>query len=155
FGQTYHLKIDTPAGTEGEYKLPIVKPVGVVLTSLDDASADPAPLRVRVTSAGVKRDLLVGCYARGRLLDHSRISLDANKSADIELNPEAGVGGVTRVTVFEEHANGGARRQLTLVAERLVYRRPSHTLKLAYKADKDRYVPGDRVGLRVTATNEK
>ncbi|HTK77047.1 MAG TPA: zf-HC2 domain-containing protein, partial [Gemmataceae bacterium] len=76
FGQTYELKIDTLAGTEGEHKLPAVKPEGVVLTSLDDASADPAPLRVRVTSAGIKRDLLVGCYARGRLLDHSRISLD-------------------------------------------------------------------------------
>jgi hypothetical protein len=155
FGQTYRLAIDTPAGTEGEYKLPAVKPDGVVLTALDDATADPAPMRVRVTSAGVKRDLLVGCYARGRLLDHSRVSLDANKSADVELKPEAGVGGVTRVTVFEEHANGGAHRQLTPVAERLVYRRPSQTLKLAYKTDKDRYAPGDRVGLRLTATNEK
>src|SRR5207247_2583115 len=37
----------------------------------------------------------------------------------------------------------------------LVYRRPAHTLKLAYKADKDRYVPGDRVGLRISATTEK
>ena len=101
FGQSYRLLIDRPAGVEGEYKLPAVKAEGVVLDTFDGVSGDPEPLRVRVTSPGTARTLLVGAYARGRLLDHRRVTLAANQSADVDLKPEAGVGGVTRVTVFE------------------------------------------------------
>jgi hypothetical protein len=150
-GQTYRLAIDQPVGTEGEYRLPPVRAEGVVLTSLADVSGDPDPIRVRVTSPSVGRTLLVGAYARGRLLDHRRVTIAANKSADVELRPEAGIGGVTRVTVFEELAGDGARKQLQPRAERLVYRKPAAGLTLTTTPDKKRYVPGDRVTMSIKA----
>jgi hypothetical protein len=155
FRQTYKLLIDRPAGIEGEHKLPEVKAEGVVLNTGGGVTGDPDPLRVRLYSPGVARTLLVGAYARGRLLDHRRVSLAANGSADVDLKPEAGVGGVTRVTVFEELPGPGPHPPLRPLAERLVYRRPAAALKLAAKPDKDRYVPGDKVDLKLSAVNEK
>jgi anti-sigma factor RsiW len=101
-GRSYQLKIDEPVGTEGEYKLPDAKADGVALTVLGEVTGDPDPIRVRVASMKSERSLLIGAYARGRLLDHRRVTVEAGKSADVELKPEAGIGGVTRVTVFEE-----------------------------------------------------
>ncbi|MFO0809348.1 MAG: alpha-2-macroglobulin family protein [Gemmataceae bacterium] len=154
FGQTYKLVIDAPVGTEGEYKFPIVKPEGVVLTALDPVSANPKLLRVRVHSVGAARSLFVGAYARGRMLDHRRIRVAANAAADLDLVPEDGLGGVTRVTVFEEQG-GEPKPELRPVAERLVYRQPATRLKLAIKPDKARYTPGEKVSVAVSATNEK
>ena len=109
-GQAYRLLIDQPAGTEGEYQLPAVKAEGVVLTALSGVSADPDPIRVRVTCPSVGRTLLgrgllpaAGCSTIGA--SRSR----PNESADVELKPEAGIGGVTRVTVFEELPGDGDR----------------------------------------------
>lgn len=154
FGQTYRLMIDSPAGTEGEYPLPAIKAGGVVLTALDDVTAAPAPLRVRVHSAGAMRSLLVGAYARGRMLDHRRVSVPANAQADIELKPSGDVGGVIRVTVFEELPGPAPHRELRPVAERLVYRKPSHELRLAVRPDRPQYSPGDHVKLTLSATTE-
>src|SRR5205823_4348453 len=75
-------------------------------------------------------------------------------SVDVELKPEAGVGGVTRVTVFEELDGDGSRRPLKPVAERLVYRKPAAELHLAVRPDRERYAPGEHARLKVTATNE-
>jgi hypothetical protein len=146
-GQKYRLLIDQPAGTEGEHKLPDVHSEGVVLTALNEVSGDPDPIRVRVTCPSAGRTLLVGAYARGRLLDHQRIAVPANQSADVVLKPQAGIGGVTRVTVFEELPGDGPHKQLVPRAERLVYRKPADGLKLTAEPDKARYVPGDHVSL--------
>ena len=68
--------------------------------------------------------------------------------AEAALKPPSGAGGVYRITVFEDLAPAAAaRRQLVPRAERLVYRRPAESLKLAVAADKPHYVPGDRVTL--------
>jgi hypothetical protein len=155
FGQSYKLLIDQPAGTEGEYGLPAVQPEGVVLTALNEVSGDPDPIRVRVVCPSVGRALLVGAYARGRLLDHKRLTVAANQSADVELKPDAGVGGVTRVTVFEELPGDGPHKQLRPRAERLIFRKPAAAVKLSAEPDKARYLPGDHVTLSLQAQTEK
>ncbi len=154
FGQSYRLLVDTPVGTEGEYKLPAVAAEGVVLSALDPVSAEPEALKVRVHSAGGARSLFVGAYGRGRMLDHRRVQLPANGSTDVELTPQGGLGGVTRITVFEEQG-GGPQPELRPVAERLVYRKPSAKLNLAVKPNKARYAPGEPVSLELFATNER
>jgi hypothetical protein len=154
----YRLVIDQPAGTEGEHKLPAVKANGVVLTALNEVSGDPDPIRVRVSNRGTERTFLVGAYARGRLLDHRSIIVPTNQSADVALNPHAGVGGVTRVTVFEEiraNETGGEKNQLVPRAERLIYRKPGARLDVAVDLDKRRYLPGERVNLSLHASDEK
>jgi hypothetical protein len=146
--------IENPVGIQGEFKLPLAQAEGVAMTALDDVNSEPGPLRLRVTSLGNARSLLVGAYARGRLLDHQRIALKANASADVALNPMPGFGGVTRVTVFEEIKMNGSRPTIKPVAERLVYRKPAAALNVMVQADRDRYVPGDKVRLKVTAADE-
>jgi hypothetical protein len=153
----YRLLIDQPAGTEGEHKLPVVKPHGVVLTASKEVTGDPDPIPVRVTNRGADRTLLVGAYARGRLLDHHTVTVPANQSIDVDLKPPAGVGGVTRLTVFEEvtAGEGGDKKQLVPRAERLIYRKPAADLRITVDADKGRYVPGEHVTLSLHARDEK
>jgi hypothetical protein len=155
FGQTYRFVIENPVGIQGEFRLPLIQAEGVVLTALDDTNPEPGPLRVRVASLGSPRSLLVGAYARGRLLDHQRVAVKANAWADVGLNPMPGFGGVTRVTVFEELNTNASRRTLKPVAERLVYRKPTAALNLSVQADRKQYCPGDKVHLKVTAANEE
>lgn len=154
FGQKYRLIIDSPPGIEGIFTFPEIRSEGVVLTVLADVSADPEPIRVRVTSMGAARHLLVGAYARGRLLDHRRVAVAANAAAEVALQPEVGVGGVTRITVFEESPGAASRSTLKPVAERLVFRKPSSQLTLTAKPDRASYSPGDRVRIRVAGINE-
>jgi hypothetical protein len=149
----YELKIDAPSGMHGKdgskrYVLPTAKPNGVVLKvpqGVVDASID-----VEVTSADRDRQLLVGAYCRGKLLDHVSLEAKAGKVTGATLHPSLGIGGVYRVTVFEKQAE-----QFLPLAERLVYRPASERLALSVAPDKPAYSPGDRVRLALQAANEK
>src|SRR5262249_337999 len=129
-GKPYELKIDTPAGMEGRYLLPGAKPDGVMLTVPTGVSAANEPIRVAVRSGQPSQRLLVGAYCRGRLMAHERVVAAAGQAAEVVLRPEAGAGGVYRVTVFEEQGLPGGPVQLTPRAERLIYRVPAHRLNL-------------------------
>ena len=148
-GKKYRLQVDVPAGiteivgaknTKGGGMLPAVKPDGVVLTVPSGVTSDKDPIHVQVRSAKSDRQLLVGAYCRGRLMDHQRLLAKKGQTAPIELKPEAGAGGVYRVTVFEERMNGD-HSELAPVAERLVYREPAERLNLAASTDKQRLRP--------------
>ncbi len=147
-GNHYQVKIDAPVGIEGEYRLPQVKPAGVVLTIPAGVFTDQIEAVVSSTAA---RRLLVGAYCRGRLLDHLAVEVKANQPTPVKLAPAHGASGVYRVTVFEERAG----QQLVPLAERLVYRRPVEQLRLEVQADRDSYAPGDKVTLTLRGTDEK
>jgi hypothetical protein len=153
-GQKYELKIDTPAGIEGEYRLPEVKSEGVALSIPAGVSSEKEPIEVVVHSAGRERDLLVGAYCRGRLLDHRRVHAAKDQPTAVRLQPDGGIGGVYRVTVFEEKATQTGR-ELTPRAERLIYRQSAQRLNLSIQPDKTSYTPGDPVQLTLSATDEK
>jgi hypothetical protein len=153
-GVKYQLRIDSPASIEGTIQLPAVKDDGVVLSIPKGVTTIVEPIQVEVRSAKTDRNLLVGAYCRGRLLGHKPVSVKKGETARVELKPTPNVGGVYRVTVFEERAVSAKRRDLVPVAERLVYRAPSEELLLTVKADKKVYVPGDKVQLSVSALNE-
>lgn len=152
-GRRYELKIDSPAGIEGRYLLPEVKEDGVVLSIPGGVFRADEPIRVVLHSPGRKRTLLVGSYCRGRLLDHRTVTARPDGPTEVVLKP-ASVGGVYRVTVFEERPGPGDRREFVPLAERLVYRRPPQRLELALHPDKKQYVPGDTVRLSVTGATE-
>jgi hypothetical protein len=150
-GQKYELRIDQPLGiTE---MIPLPKPLedGVVLRVEQGAVQPDEPIRVRVMSTR-PRNLLVGAYCRGRLLDSVLVPPDAN---EVVLRPMSGVGGVCRVTVFEERATDGVRRELRPLAERLLYRHPRERLDVSISADKRRYLPGQKARLALATTNER
>ncbi len=150
----FELKIDSPAGMEGVYRLPEIKEDGVVLTIPQGVTTAREPIVALVRSARADRKLLVGAYCRGRLLDHKTITARKGEEVKVELTPAVGAGGVYRVTVFEQRGDD-KQRNFVPMAERLVYRQPAEHLFLTAKPDKRVYVPGDRVKLNFSALDEQ
>ncbi|MBX3398339.1 MAG: hypothetical protein KF873_06325 [Gemmataceae bacterium] len=167
-GKRYALKLHRPVGTVEPkiaakeltslgtgYALPKAEANGVVL-SIPNGVVDANQTLKGSVAAPSKRNLIVGVYTRGLVVGHARLRVEPGKPAEFAIAPPAvAIGGVTRVTVFEEPAADAGRSDLVPLAERLVFRRPASILKLAYSADKARYAPGDRVSLTVSATDEK
>jgi hypothetical protein len=154
-GGGYELRIDSPQGIEGKYAVPEVKADGVVLNLPQGVVDDRSPIVARVASGQEDRDLFLGAYCRGKLMAHQRLHVKKGEAAEVYLRPESGIGGVYRVTVYEERPGDDNHRQLLPRAERLMYRAPAERLSLAIKPDKPKYVPGDKATLHITAANEK
>ena len=147
---SYEVKITSPIGIAGSFKLPAIKDAGTVLRVVDNIVKPSQPLKVEVNST-VKSRLMVGVYCRGRLLES--IYLDQGKtSADINLSDP--IGGVCRVTVFEERLAVPGTRTLIPVAERLFYRTPAESLRIKLIPDQGSYVPGQKVKLKIETSDE-
>ena len=157
-GTQYFLKIASPLGitepTPDGFPLPVAKPDGVALTALDAVTGRGGAIRVRLQTPQGPKTLHVGAYARGRLIVHQRIEVQANKPVEVSLTGDDAAGGVTRVTVFEE-PKGNRRTALIPRAERLVFRGSGEHLILNATPDKERYSPSDTVRLDLSAVTEK
>jgi hypothetical protein len=147
----YELQIDSPLGITERIPLPTVKEDGVLLTAPEGVIAAGQPIRMAVLSTK-PRDLLVGAYCRGRLLDSVQLK---KGETELTLRPTTGIGGVVRVTVFEELPGEANRRNLRPVAERLIYRHPVERLRLDLHTDRASYIPGQKPTLSVSAYDEK
>jgi anti-sigma factor RsiW len=153
-GNRYELKIDAPAGIEGKYELPASKDDGILLNIPGGVTTAKESIEAIVYSAQKDRQLLVGAYCRGRLMDHHTILAKNGEATKVALRPNSPAGGVYRVTVFEER-DGDANRLLVPRAERLVYHAPGRQLLLNIKPDHTQYAPGERVKLSLKTSNEK
>src|SRR5439155_14249882 len=118
-GHVYRLKVDSPAGAEVAETLEAKELGKVALSVQSPVTTAHEPIEVRVRSAGADRKLLVAAYCRGRLFAHQWVEAKAEQEETVLLNPAQGVGGVYRVTVFEEVEAGGTRAHLEPRAERL------------------------------------
>lgn len=150
----YRLKFE---GREGPgFDLPRAEADGVVMAALDPVTAPGQPIRVRLYSARKTRDLVVGAYVRGRLVDLQRTTVKPGEAPEVRLatsnDPR---GGVTRVTVFEQPT--GPNQDLAPVAERLVFRKPGEILNLTLDASSsgEPFSRGSPVDLTVAAKDEK
>ena len=137
----------------GVYPLPRALANGVGLSIPEGVTAPGQPIRARVWSND-RRDVYVGAYTRGVAVAAARATVEPGRPAEVVLAPTAEIGGVTRVTVFEEPDPARGRQDLTPVAERLVYRRPARTLDLGFTPDRPAYAPGDAVSLAISARTE-
>lgn len=147
---SYEVKITSPIGMAGSFKLPAIKDAGTVLRVVDNIVKPGQPLKFEVNST-IKSRLMVGVYCRGRLLES--IYLDQGKtSADINLSDP--IGGVCRVTVFEERLAVPGTRTLIPVAERLFFRTPAESLRIKLIPDQASYVPGQKVKLKIETADE-
>lgn len=152
-GVKYAIKVATPSGALPVGSLPEVKTSGVALSIPEGVGTAGGPIQVSLTNVGEARQLLVGAYCRGRTLDQRSIRLDADQTAAVALATQANIGGVYRITVFEEMVEAGRRRLLPL-AERLVYRASAKRLDVNLKTLREKYIPGERVGLQVETLAE-
>ncbi len=151
-GKRYSLRVDSPIGIDRPMPLPAAKNGGVTL-NIPQGVVD-SDINVMLHNVGQPRELLVGAYCRGRMLHVVKCKAEANKAVQVTLKPEAQVGGVLRITVFEKV---GAAEQPVYrpLAERLIYRKNARKVDVAIASDRPTYQPGEAVQLRLQAFNEK
>jgi hypothetical protein len=177
-GHQYHLEIDNPRGISEKPKLEVGSGHDVAMSIPQAVMMSHEPIDVHLRSRDKTRRLLVGAYCRGRLFDHARVTAPAGEDIQVTLRPALGVGGVYRVTVFEEEPTTGQRPLLTPVAERLIFRQQRERLNLdvalvknkaqdttlasSTKSDDEKQrrslaaglIPGDRARLTLRAFDE-
>jgi FHA domain-containing protein/A-macroglobulin complement component/alpha-2-macroglobulin family protein/MG2 domain-containing protein len=120
-GRAYIALVDEPAGVAEIFPLPEIKRDGFALAALDDVTGIEEPVRLRVTAAASGK-ARVTLSVREREVAAMRIDLVAGEPREIALTPPGSSDGVLRATVLD--AAGVPR------AERLVFRRPSRSLRV-------------------------
>lgn len=141
-GETYALRIDTPAGIERPFPLPQTVSDGVALRAETQSDG-----RVSVQLASPSaRDVEVVVSRIDKTLARASASVRAGAKAALTLDPKHDAGGALTVTVFG--ADG------TPVAERLVFAPPQQALKLEVVPNQKRYAPGDKVKLTLRVRDE-
>jgi hypothetical protein len=146
-GETYSLRVTEPAGIKKTFPLPAVKETGVVVSSTSDVIPRQKDVVVRVdaTTSGVYG---VALSQGGKQFSFKAIALNAKQAMDVTLPVPASLDGVIVATIYEDDLK-------TPLAERLLFRQPEHNVKVTIAPDRADYVPGDKVNLRITTTDEK
>ncbi len=154
-GETYHLKITSPAGLSDRPVLPRAASGRKVVISAGTGVFQPgAPLEfnLRATRAGLPLVAVARCrgVTVGQQMFVTTAERDRPASNSVTIPLDESIGGVIRLTVYE--CSGSPPRP---VAERLVYRRPAQRLAV-HVSDLGRpFSPGEQVSLPLSVTDEK
>jgi hypothetical protein len=146
-GEMYSLRVTEPAGIKKTFPLPAVKETGVVISSTSDVTPRQKDVVVRVnaTTSGVYG---VALSQGGKQISFKAIALNAKQATDVTLAVPSPLDGVIVATIYNDDLK-------TPLAERLLFRQPEHNVKVTIAPDRADYVPGDKVNLRITTTDEK
>jgi uncharacterized protein YfaS (alpha-2-macroglobulin family) len=144
-GETYSLRVTEPAGITKVFSLPAVKESGVVLTALSDVTAKQKDIAIRV-AATTSGTYGIALTQKGKEFSFKTVTLRANQQANVAFTVPRILDGVVVATVYND--------QKVPLAERLLFRQPERSLKVQVTADRADYVPGDKVTLRVTTTDD-
>ncbi|MCA8942352.1 MAG: hypothetical protein KDB80_07295, partial [Planctomycetes bacterium] len=140
-GERYTCELVDPR--ELSIDLPDVIADGVALRSVDQVSRAGEPLRLRV-GGRAERNLTVGVFCRGTCVASTRVT--GFGLQDVALDVPEAVFGVLRVTVFDD----GFRP----VAERLVQRAPSRTIRITLDPQRTELEPGARQHVALRTVDE-
>jgi alpha-2-macroglobulin-like protein len=140
-GKQYFAKILTPAGNEKLIRLPVAQPYGygMKLNGHNDSSVELAiesPLTGSVYLAG---------QAHGNLYYSEKINLQKGLN-NISIDTQKFPAGIGVFTLFRESGQG--------LCERLVFLNSAKKLNIHLKTEKDRYLPGEKVRLKIETTDE-
>jgi hypothetical protein len=159
-GESYRLKIVTPADIKNEPKLPTpVTDCPIVLTTGTGVFGPSEPLEFNIRSSKAYIPLVVGAWCRGVLVGQVALVTKKNEngmnSVVLTLPDEAC--GVIRLTVFDYSINTDRSNPQfpKPLAERLVYRRSARRLNVRAIDYREHYAPGEKVNLSLAVTNEK
>ena len=138
-GETYTLKVTEPASVKKTVPLPAPVNEGATLVAASEVTAADQPVKLTVAWTG---DRVVKVTLRQRDIELSTVEVDARKQkgSDVSLDAKEAEG----VLVATVTAKDG-----TPLAERLVFRAAKKSLSIELKADRERYVPGAPVSLKL------
>lgn len=143
-GRAYRAILDEPTSASELFSLPDVLQDGLSLTALEDVTSAEEAVRLRICSTAAGRARVV-LYARAREVAAVRVDLGAGEARDVALTPPGAVDGVLRATVYD--AAGIPR------AERLVFRRPRRSLRIAIEPTPARAGSAAPIAVRIRTTN--
>ncbi|MBA2225573.1 zf-HC2 domain-containing protein [Thermogemmata fonticola] len=115
------------------FLLPAPQPSGVVMQVPQPVTQVGEPIRVRLYAVGKpQRRIVVGAYVRGALLETRTVTLANGRWEEVDLlsDPRITLGGVVRLTVYEDLSQSGADADLLPIAERLVFRHGGQRLQI-------------------------
>ena len=144
--QAYELRITKPSGIGKTFPLPKLGKSGIAIQAQADRFASDKPVVLSIASP-VSEEFIVTLARNEEEVARESVELTGGQPKTVKLDALTGIEGVLIATVWD-----AAGKPL---AERLVYREPSQSLNISITSDKKRYVPGDRVTLRIKTTNEK
>lgn len=137
--QSYEVRVRRPVGIERTYRLPDAKSDGVVLRAEDDFTGQRSDCRVTLHSTTARQNVTVVASLRERIAALRTVDLEQGAN-EVALYPDAGQG-VMRITVLDAN--------FAPLCERLVYRKQGHDLRVDIQADKDHYMPREKVTLNI------
>jgi A-macroglobulin complement component/MG2 domain-containing protein/alpha-2-macroglobulin family protein len=140
--RSYKVQITKPAAITATFDVPAARPGGCVLRSAGGAKLDAVRVAATCSTA---RTLLVEAVLREKRVGGGSVSVEAGKTALLELPIASSGQGAVRVTLFSAKEEP--------LAERLVYHGGPPDLRIALTADKKAYSPRDPVKLRVKTTD--
>ncbi len=137
----YTVKITKPVGVSKMYDLPKIQKEGTVLKIIENADN-----KLKITWRAEQKDSFyivasvrdVVCFSE-KVPCHQGRNIKVLKTGDWPF-------GIAKVSLFSN--------QRALISERLVYVGSRNPLKLSVEKDKDQYMPGETVNLRITAKDE-
>lgn len=151
--QKYTLKINEPAGIKTSYPLPTVREGGATMRAATDLieRGEAVQLTVNTLIAGKYRITLsqrdVEVASLGVTFDPWGSSRSpVGNPATVTLTPPASADGVLIATIWDEKG--------TPLAERLIYRQPSKSIKVQVVPDQSSYVPGQKASVTLKATDQ-
>jgi hypothetical protein len=143
-GGRYALVIEEPKGISEPISLPEAVAAGGTLSSLEESGNAGDPLRLRVAST-IKGKVKVVLACREREVVKKELELQARAPEDVTLEVPGTAEGVLRATLLDEKDRP--------LAERLVFRRPAHGLKVQVETSSARGALRDRVKVVVKTTD--
>jgi hypothetical protein len=149
--QNYRLAFSQEPTQKLSVRLPAVKPEGVVLHVEDGVLSGTQPVRITLQNIGAPRDLVAAVYCRGQLLGMQACRIADHEQPAMEIPIASPLGGVYRVTVFSLQEDQPIWK-VTPVAERLIYRQPSQSLKLQVAAQN---VNDHQVNVKIASKTEQ
>lgn len=147
------LKIASPPGIADEPPLPTVSPERkVALSAGTGVFAADKPLEVNLRAAKAGLPLVVAAYCRGTQVGQQPLvtKTDSNGDNRVKVPLDTAAAGVIRLIVYDY-----STAPPKLAAERLVYRRSAQELNVRIEGVRQRYSPGEKVELTLSAANEK
>ncbi|HEY9715582.1 MAG TPA: MG2 domain-containing protein, partial [Chroococcales cyanobacterium] len=142
-GHNYFLTLSKPSGIKKQFPLPQVKSHGAVLRVGKDVFAKGDPIAVSVGCAD--GDCTVTLSKREQELSAQKIH-GSHLMQPVSFTPGRDTDGVLTVTVWGKDA--------APLAERLVFREPSKTIKVTVTPDSQSYSPGEKVSLKIKTTGD-
>jgi len=145
-GKRYALVLDAPSGFNRHFPLPIIKPDGTVIKSVQNTFRYEQKINIEVASNSQNPGATITLHKREALIDKVSVKSAINSSPTAVTLDAKDSEGVLIVTAWDAAGNP--------LAERLVYREPKFAINVDIQAGAGPFVPGSEISLDILTTDE-